>query len=254
MTIAGWFTERDDVGKDAVMFESPEVCADTAVAGLYFVRDANAAVVAHGFVSFFQIIHWQNDLSRNARHRLRNKSAQTPSLSSHASDSYRNLRHVAPRNFVHPPRRTAAAGSVVFVRADRNHCGRVAVIRVFENDQVACFCVRAGETQCKLVSFAAGVHEVTNTQRIRQRRSYLLCILKNQVVQVARVSVERAHLLDTRSQNTRMTMTDVRDVVISVEISPPLIVKEILHLATHNLHRVAISNTQVSPQQPAPHR
>ena len=44
-------------------------------------------------------------------------------------------------------------------------------------------------------------------------------------------------------------MTNMRDVVVSVEITPALIVVEILHRTTHDVQRLLIRNAQVTTEQ-----
>src|SRR5688572_12878162 len=46
-----------------------------------------------------------------------------------------------------------------------------------------------------------------------------------------------------------MTMPDVRDIVVSVEIAPAFIVVKILHLAAHDIQRLLISDAQIPPEQ-----
>ena len=53
----------------------------------------------------------------------------------------------------------------------------------------------------------------------------------------------------TGSDDFRMTMTDMRDVVVSVEITPALIVVEILHRAAHDVQRLLIRDAQIPPEQ-----
>ena len=53
--VADAFGHGDDVGNDALRFESPEMRAGAAEAGLHFVGDANAARGADMFVSVLEI-------------------------------------------------------------------------------------------------------------------------------------------------------------------------------------------------------
>jgi hypothetical protein len=44
-------------------------------------------------------------------------------------------------------------------------------------------------------------------------------------------------------------MTDVRHVVVRVEISPPFVVVQILHIAANDLHGVAVGDAEIASQQ-----
>src|SRR5687767_1675024 len=46
-----------------------------------------------------------------------------------------------------------------------------------------------------------------------------------------------------------MTMSDVSDVVVGVEIAPPFIVIEILHLAAHDVERLFVRDAQIASEQ-----
>ena len=52
----------------------------------------------------------------------------------------------------------------------------------------------------------------------RQRRQQTGCVLGEAVVEIARVRVEHEHLLGRRLHDARMTVADVRDVVVGVEV------------------------------------
>jgi hypothetical protein len=54
-SVADWFSEYDDIGNDALRFESPKVRAKAAEADLHFVRNAYSACGANVFVSFNEI-------------------------------------------------------------------------------------------------------------------------------------------------------------------------------------------------------
>src|SRR5215213_5298112 len=134
---------------------------------------------------------------------------------------------------MHPRGRAFTTSSMMLVRTQIDERGRISVISVLEHDHVPRFRMRACKTNREFVRLAAGVHEETDTQRLRQRRREFLCIFKNQLTEVPRVRIQPLHLPLPGSNDLRMTMTDVRDVVERIEIPPPFIVIEILHRPAH---------------------
>src|SRR5262245_9366733 len=66
MAVADGLAHHDYVWRDALRFESPEVCADSPVAGLHFVGDADAARFAHVAVNVGQITFGEENLAAHA--------------------------------------------------------------------------------------------------------------------------------------------------------------------------------------------
>jgi hypothetical protein len=65
-------------------------------------------------------------------------------------------------------------------------------------------------------------------------------------MQVARIRVEHGHLLLSGPDNTRMTMSHVRNVVVSIQVLSPCFVKQILPPAANDFDRIAITDAQVA--------
>jgi len=70
--IADGFPEDDDIGNDALRFETPEMRAEACETDLHFIGDANAARGTNVLVDFGQIVGRENDLAPDAGERLRN--------------------------------------------------------------------------------------------------------------------------------------------------------------------------------------
>jgi hypothetical protein len=95
--------------------------------------------------------------------------------------------------------------------------------------------MRACESNRKLVRLTTGVDEVTNTQRLRQRSRELLRIFEYQITKISRIRVQHFHLSLPRRNDFRMTMPNVRDVVVRIKITLPLVVIQILPQPAHDM-------------------
>ena len=124
------------------------------------------------------------------------------------------------------------------------------MIRRLEHDHVPFAGVGAGEAQRQLVRLARRIHEVDDTimQLARKRRRQPLGVLVHEVARVARVRVQHRHLRLTGADNPRMTMADVRHVVVRVDVLPSDVVVEILHPATLDFDRRPIRDAQISAE------
>ena len=99
----------------------------------------------------------------------------------------------------------------------------------------------------------ASLPELTKKQTLSDSGSVavrFVCVFEDQIAQVARVRVQQFHLLLTGRNHFRMTMTNMRDVVVSIEITPAFVVVEILHRAAHDVQRLLVRDTQITPEQP----
>jgi hypothetical protein len=45
-------------------------------------------------------------------------------------------------------------------------------------------------------------------------------------------------------------MADMRNVVVCIEVLPPLVIEQILHLPAYDIQRLLIRDAQISPKQP----
>src|SRR5262249_1183959 len=106
--------------------------------------------------------------------------------------------------------------------------------------------MRASEPQCQLIGFAAGVNEETNPQLRRKRCSQMRGVSIDQIVQIASVGVELRDLLLCCSHDARVAVSNMCDVVVSVEILPTIIAIEILHGPAYDFERTLIGHAQVS--------
>jgi hypothetical protein len=79
-------------------------------------------------------------------------------------------------------------------------------------------------------------------------REQLLGIIDDGFVQVARMAVQYAGLASKRLDNARVTMTDVRHIVIGIQISFALDIPDPYTLATYELQRLLVEERRVAPQ------
>ena len=145
----------------------------------------------------------------------------------------------------------AAAWTVKFVGADVDERGRVAVVGVFEDDNVFAAGMGAGQAQSEFVGFAAGIHEVADAQWIRQKTREPLGVADDVVVQIASVGVEESDLILDGTNHTRVAVADERDVVVDVEKSAAGIVVEVLHPAAHNFERLVVRDAEIPSEKSA---
>src|SRR5579872_2261178 len=155
MSIADRFAHRHDIGYDALRLEAPEVRPNTPKAYLYFIRDADAATLAHMAIHFRQIAIGQDNLSTTAQQRFANESGygSCRAVLLHLLDNLFDVGRVLLRGqrigaFIRATiyiwhgdnmdiRRCAAATRPIeFVRADLDEGGRIAVIGGINNDNV----------------------------------------------------------------------------------------------------------------------
>src|ERR1035437_1931216 len=125
------------------------------------------------------------------------------------------------------------------------------MIRGLEHDHVALACVRARETQRQLVRFAGRVDEEAHVQRWRERRDETLGVFREMIVEIASVGVEHRHLCLRSAHDAWMTVPNVRNVVVGVEIATTLVVEQVLPPAASDAHRIAIRDAQVAAEEMA---
>ena len=149
---------------------------------------------------------------------------------------------------MHPVRRARPAGAVVFVGADVDQRGGVAVIGGLQHDHVTLAGEGPRQAQRQFVGLAARVDEVTHAQRLWQKGGQLFGIAGDVIVQVARVGVEHAHLPLRRRHHARVVVSHVRHVVVRVQVLAALVVEQVLFPAAHDLERILIRDGQVTSQ------
>ena len=187
-SISDRFAEHHDVGNDVLRFEAPEVRAEAAEADLHFVGDADTARGADVLVGFARdspggktiwpatlgsvSAMYAATLRPCARSVLQNLGDVLRVFCSSRGvvSPVRTAIVVGNRRHVDPRFAAAASRAIKFVRADVDERGCVAVIGVFEDDHVFAAGVGARKAKRQFVRFAAGIHEIADAQRLRQRR------------------------------------------------------------------------------------
>ena len=61
MTVAHAFGDGDDVGHYTLLFKTPEIVAEPAIADLHLVRDSHSTALAYQPVNFLEVSMWQRD-------------------------------------------------------------------------------------------------------------------------------------------------------------------------------------------------
>ena len=110
----------------------------------------------------------------------------------------------------------------------------MAVVGVFQNNDVLALSVCTGKPQGQFVRFAAGVHEETDAQRFGKQPRQPLGVAVHIVMEIARIGIEQRELCLRRLDHARMAVADERHVVVNVEIGAARLVVQILHPATHD--------------------
>ena len=123
-----------------------------------------------------------------------------------------------------------------------------------EDDEVALAGARARETKRQLVRLAARAHEITDPQWLWHRRREPFRVAGEMLIEIARVRIELADLPRRRFDHARVTVTDVWDVVVRIEVAPPGLVEEVLHRAAHHLKRPSITDADVAADEPPARR
>ena len=142
-----------------------------------------------------------------------------------------------------------AARAIELARANVDERGSVAVIRVFEDDNV--FPIGVGTSQAKgeFVGFAAGVEEVADLQRRGQKRGETFGVAEDVVVQITGIGVEESKLLLRSGDNARVSMADKWDVVVDVEISAAIFVVEILTPTANNFDGALVREAEIGTEK-----
>ena len=111
-----------------------------------------------------------------------------------------------------------AARTVELVRADVDEPGRVAVVRAFDDRDVAPAGRGPGEAQRQLVGLAARVDQVDDLETGRERGDEAVRVVEDRRVQVAGVGLEDGLLASRGLDHVRVGVPDVGDVVDEVEV------------------------------------
>ena len=242
----------DDVRRDRVLLERPEMCAEPTEPGLHLVSDADTAGGTNPRVHVGEKAVRQHDLPADTGARFGDVSTQSTVRRLDRLDHAAHLRRepgasvafdparaidIRDRRRMHPIRRAGAARTVVLVRTDIDQRRGVAVVGRIHHDQVALARVRARKSQRQLVRFAARGSEVADTQCVRHQRRQRFGVLRQLLLQIARVRVEQRQLFAHRANDSRVAVPDVRDVVVAIDITMPRIVVQILLPAAHDVQR-----------------
>ena len=143
------------------------------------------------------------------------------------------------------------AGPVELVRADLDEPLGVAVVGDVDGRDAVPSRRRSRQPQGELVRLAAAVDEEADLEVVRQQRGQPLRVAQDQLVEVARVRVEDAHLGGAGLDDPRMGVADVGDVVHAVEVGPAVGVVEVRALAADDVERRPVADRERRPEEPA---
>ena len=116
----------------------------------------------------------------------------------------------------------------------------MAVIGVFQHNDVFPAGMRARQPQGQFIGLAAGIHKKTNAKRLGEQPRKPLGVTVHVVVQIPRVGVEQRKLRLRRLNHARVAVPHQRHIVVDVEIRSPRVVIQILHPAAHDFQRALI--------------
>ena len=150
---------------------------------------------------------------------------------------------------VNPRLATGATGTIEFVGADIDKRAGVAVIGVFEDDDVFAVSVGTSETQSEFVGFAAGIHEVADTEWSGKKLGEAFGVVENVVVEIAGIGVEQGKLRGSGVSDARVRVTDERNIVVDVEIGTASVVVKKLTPATDNFQRLGIGDAEIFAEE-----
>jgi hypothetical protein len=128
------------------------------------------------------------------------------------------------------------------------------MIGVFQHDGCSPAGVRARHAHCQLIRFARRVDQPHDVERLRQRGSQPFRELAEQPAHVTRVRVEQRHLPGAGFHDGRMTVPDMRHIVVRIEQAPAGTVVQVLHPAAHGMKRITVGQAQVGPDVGGTHR
>ena len=125
----------------------------------------------------------------------------------------------------------------------------MAVIGVFEDDNVLTIGVGTSKAKGEFVGFAAGVEEVADSQWGGQKRGETFSVAEDVVVEIAGVGVEQSELLLGSGDYARVGMANEGDVIINVEVSSAIFVVEILAPTANDFQGTLIRDAEIGAEE-----
>ena len=259
--VAHRLTHRHDIGYETVRLVTPPVRAGSAEPGLHLIR---------------------NEQRPGSTDLLRNRRKEAARRFNHAGtrhdriDDKRGGTHAATGQRCErlvDGLRISYAGIVAAMRAainvrgrnrhdvvghlggrdilDGNFIGRlrITVVRIIGNDEPGAAGAGTRNTHRELVRFAAGAAEHHRVELVGKLSRQPFRVIQNIVVQVARVRIEERCLFRQRLDDMRMTMADMRYVVVHVQVLAAGAVVQPAAFATHDVHRLVVKQPVGRPKQ-----
>ena len=110
------------------------------------------------------------------------------------------------------------------------------MVGMFGDDHTACTRFGAGESQCQFVGFGTAAGKHRDIEVIGKLVRKFLGVIEHQFVQVAGVRVEYLRLFADGLDHAWMTVTDVRHIVVHVQVLSAVRVVQPYTLTGHNMH------------------
>ena len=140
------------------------------------------------------------------------------------------------------------AGGIALERTDGR---RIAVIGVLTRESSASAGIGFGEAPSEVVGFGTGADEDAVAEFLGECPQQPLGIVENNFIEIARIGVQGLRLPGNRRHHVRVAVTDMRDIVVGIEISLSCGVKEPDALPAHRMKWKVVKLPQGRPEQSA---
>ena len=257
MAVADRLAEDHHVRRGLLRLETPIGVAKPAKPGLHLIGDTQATGRPHPFIDGRKIAGRRLDLATDTRKALGDKPCQSMATFRQRADGpldiggvfFAGLRIVIAEaaaigvgklGNLHPVRRAVPAGPVEFIGADVNRTGRVAVIGMVLDDHTAPPGMGTRQPQRQFIRLRSRGDEIAMGQMRRKFRPHRVGKLHLQRMDIACVGIEKPALTLDYSGNAWMRVSDMRHVVVGVQMGTPMLVIEIVPPAAQDLQRLAV--------------
>ena len=254
------FAEGQNVRHDPHLLVGPKMGAGAPETRLHLVADQDAARLAHQFgggvqpavgivgKSFVQKIRADdqggktNPVMFNLLDLVRHGGCKTRSVGIGVTIAV--WRFDKSQILIEPEADGRRVGS-----AQLAHQRRVAVIRGVGRNDPALSGHGLGHAQSDVIGFGPGASQNGGIERRRHGPCEPFDIVEDSVVQVPGMRVQRAGLTTDRLNDTRVTMPDMRHIVVAVEVFSPVGIPKPNALTFHEMDRIIVEGRYIRPQE-----
>ena len=104
----------------------------------------------------------------------------------------------------------------------------------------------ASKPQREIIRLAAATDKSRHCQALRQRRRQCFGVRNDCIVQIARIRIEYPRLPRQYFHDFTVGMTEMRHIIVAIEIGAPAIIIEKYALPTHDLHWSLVGNAEIA--------